>query len=80
MVNHGESGLAHTESYQDHEMTRGQEVVGKTLDKIRAWIVKKTAQSDQLIEQLGEQLAENRAKLQIFKDQLSSLDVRDIQL
>lgn len=73
-------GVTHTESYQDHEMSKGQDIVDSTLDKVRALIVKKTIESDKLIDQLGLQLNENRKKLKMFKSQLHSLDVDDISL
>ena len=61
-------------------MVKSQEQIEKTLDKVRALILQKTSQSDQLIERCGNMLRENRTKFEMFQSELSHLDETHISL
>ena len=49
-------GITHSESHHDLEMVKNQEAIDSTLDKIRALIIDKTMESDQLIDQCAQML------------------------
>ena len=68
------------ESHQDLEMVKYQEQIDSTLEKIRAVIVEKTLESDQLIDKCGNMLRQSRNELSKFKYQLQHLDINHISL